>query len=223
MRFTYSKIEQYLEWGNGVSVNEIIIESPSILRDLLGDLVQDSSSKSANFLENGHLLEIKRDIDIIFNPFKLDFNNRRAMATLLKMLVKASISDGFYEETNQFKSRVLQYLDSIVDSENFIFEVGAKDDFSIDSIAKAVNLRIIGDNDDFCELLIDYMSMMVELSEVKMFIFVGLRPLLEDREFKQFIRNVEDRQINVLLIESRISPKIKRCGRIIVDADFCEL
>lgn len=223
MRFSHSDLKNKLEWTDVAHINELIIESPVFLRSILKDLsADDGDATKTHFTIKGEPVNFSKDIDIIYNPLDLNFNNRRAMATLLKLLVKASLSDELYMETNSFKSKVIKYLDDVVDSENFVFEVVA-DDFAIDDIAKAVNLHIVDDEDNFVDLLTDYMSMMAELAGIKLFVFFNLRALLTYGETARLIGNLDNHQIDVMLIESHQYGKIDQCSRIVVDKDLCEL
>ena len=222
MRFAHIDLQKDLEWNEKHVANELVIESPVFLRKILRGLATPDSDSGLSFTENGEAMNFAKEIDVIYNPLHLDFNNRRAMTTLLKMLVKASLSEDFYAETNEFKARVVRYLDKIIDSENFVFEV-ATGDFAIDDIAKAVNIHIVDDEDDFVELLTDYMSMMAELAGIKLFVFLNLRTILLDEETGRLIKNLKNHQLNILLVESRQSAKLSNVGRIIIDGDLCEL
>lgn len=222
MRFAYDGIDAELQWTETQLINELVIESPALLRKVLHDLSNPDDAMSAHFTFDGKELKLEKDVDVIYNPLRLDFNNRKAIATLLKILVKASLSEDFYLQTNTFKTKVVKYLHQIIDSENFIFEVSA-DDFTMDSIAKAINLHIVDDEDDFVELLTEYMSAMVELAGIKLFVFLNLRPLLSDEELSRLIKNLHNHQLSILLLEGYALSPVKGIKRILIDQDLCEL
>ena len=223
MRFAHADIGGELCWSENQHINELVIESPIFLRKILRGLAYaNNDALGVSFTENGKLMNFEKEIDVVYNPLRLDFNNRRAMTTLLKILVKTSLSEEHYFETNEFKTRVVQYLDKIVNAENFAFEV-ASGDFAIDNIAKAVNLHIVDDEDDFVELLTDYMTMMSELAGIKLFVFLNLRTILLDEEMNRLIENLKNHQLNVFLVESRLSEAIPSCERIVIDSDLCEI
>lgn len=222
MRFAHIDLQKELNWDENHHLNELVIESPIFLRKILRGLANQDADSGVSFTEQGEAMNFAKEIDVVYNPLHLDFNNRRAMSTLLKMLVKTSLSEDFYTETNEFKARVVRYLDKIVDSENFVFEV-TTGDFALDDIAKAVNIHIVDDEDDFVELLTDYMSMMAELAGIKLFVFLNLRTILLDEEMERLIINLKNHQLDVLLIESRQVVKLSDAERIIIDSDLCEL
>lgn len=221
MIFRHVDIDQSLSWDENHHINELIIENQPFMRKMIAGLV-DADNQDLSISEKSKHYVMGKEIDVIFNPLDLNFNNRRAMATLLKMLVKTSLSEDFYMSTNNLKTKIVKYLDKVVDADNFIFDVET-DDFTLDSIAKAINIHIVSDDDDFIELLTDYMSMMVELAGVKLFVFVNLRMYITDGELARLTHNIDNHQLDVLLIEGKDFGKISCADRIIIDTDSSEI
>ena len=167
MRFVHELFSKSIEWNEYNHVSELVIESPSLFRSIIKDFTTNNEDKKLNLLDTKKPLKFETDIEVIFNPMKLDFNNRRAITALLKNMLRASLSEDFYLPTNELKTRIVKYISEIIDSENYIFEVESSD-FMIDSIAKATDIHIVGDEDNFVELLTDYVSMMTELVHTKL-------------------------------------------------------
>lgn len=214
--------ERELVWDDSVHVRELIIENPKYFRDFVKDFYfHNDDGSGVSLTEVGKSLKFSEEVDVIINPLKLDFGNRKAMTNLLKILVRTSLSEDFYFETNELKTKIVRFLNSVIDSENFRFEVGA-DDFSLDQIAKAINFHVVDDEDDFVELLTDYLEMMRELARTKLFVFIALRSFLSDAELCRFCRNIADREINVLLVEDQTRSKIEAISRMTVDGDLCD-
>ena len=222
MIFRHQTLNKQLEWRPSQHLCELVVESPIFLRQLLRDLTVEDSSRQISVTEKGKSLHFEKDIDVILNPVKLDFNNRRAMTTLLKLLVKTSLSEDFYLSTNKLKSKIIKYLDGVISAEDFEFEVSTND-FMIDSLAKAANLHIVGDEDDFVELVTDYMAMMADLTGIKLFVFINLRSLITEDELGRLRHNLNNHQIDVLLVESLDRGVIDGVSRIVVDEDVCEI
>lgn len=221
MNFKHLSLEKELDWNENRHLAELVIEEPRRLRHFLSDLTMEENGDFC-FSEKGKVLTLGKEVEVVFNPTRLDFNNRRAMTTLLKLLVKTSVSEDFYLETGKIKTKILKYLDKVVDAENFVFDV-TTGEFTIDSLAKAVNIRIASDDDDYVEMLTDYLAMMAELAGVKLFIIVNLRSLLDDEEMVRFMHNINNHQIDVLTVESNDYGKLPDITRIIVDRDGCEI
>lgn len=211
-----------LEWTETQHICELIIENPKFLREMIKDFTISEEEKEVSVTVGGKTLDFDKDIDVVFNPLKLDFNSKRAMTTLLKMLVKTSVSEDFYMETNNLKTKIVKYFSEVIDAGNFEFEVTA-DDFAIDSVAKAISIHIVGDEDDFVELLTDYVSMMADLSSIKLFVFVNLRCFMSDDDLVRFKHNLDNHQIDVLLLESIARERVEGVTRLVIDGDMCEI
>lgn len=221
IRFTLNEASNYLSWDENHHLNELVIESPTLFRKVVKNFSIDLN-ESNYFTESGKQLNSKY-IDFISNPFQLNFNNKKAITTLLKLLVKQSTSESFYNETNSFKSYIIKYLDELIYAENFNFEVESDPDFSIDAIAKAINIHIVGDEDNFVDLLVDYLGMMAELSDIKLFAFLNLRAFLESEDLDVLLKSINNHQLDVLFIESQQQDVIPNTGRLIIDKDLCEI
>lgn len=214
--------ERELVWDENSHANELIIENPKYFRDLVKDFYfHNDDGSGISLVEGGKVVKFNDGVDVIINPVKLDFGNKKAVINLLKILVKASLSEDFYLETNNLKTKIVKFLGDVVDSEKFRFEVEA-DDFSLDQIAKAVNFHVVDDEDDFVELLTDYLEMMRELAKTKLFVFIALRSFLSGDELRRLLKNVLDRQIDILLIEDQTREKIDGFSRMTIDADLCD-
>lgn len=222
MRFAHAELSGELNWGEDGAINELVIKSPVFLRQTMQSLLSGCEEGGACLVDQGKPLNFSKQVDIVVNPLRLDFNNRKAMTALLKMLVKASLSEELYMETNKFKASILKYMDQVIDSENFEFNL-TTGEFDFSDIAKAVSLRVVDDEDDYIELLTDYMSMLSELTDVKIFIFLNLRSLINWEEMLRLIENVKNHGLNILLVEATSHKKLPCGDRIVVDADLCEL
>ncbi len=222
MILRHADLERELEWTETEHLCELVIENPKFLREVIKDLTISEEEKELSATKDGKLLKFDKDVDVVFNPLKLDFNSKRAMTTLLKLLVKTSVSEDFYLTTNNLKTKIVKYLSDVIDAGEFEFEVST-DDFTMDSIAKAVSIHIVGDEDDFVELLTDYVSMMADLANIKLFVFVNLRLLLSDEDVERLRHNLDNHQINVLLLEGMAQERLKDVPRWLIDRDLCEI
>jgi CRISPR type II-A-associated protein Csn2 len=222
MKLVHPNVSKEIVWNESAHIWEIVIEQPQFLRNILKDFSQHVNDKGINFLQNGQPLDINSDIDTIFNPFNLDFNNRRALTALLKTILATSTKENIYEETNAMKSKILKYMSHVIDASNFDFEVDTSD-FLADALAKAVNVHIVGEDSDFVQLLVEYMVMMRDLIGIKLFCFVNLRSMIANEEAKDLVHNTLNHQLDVLLIESKNYNPLSKTARLIIDRDLCEI
>ena len=210
-----------LEWKEN-KICELIIEHPQTFRNIVKDLYFHADDGTGiSLTEKGEAIKFADQVDVIINPVKLDFGNRKVVTNLFKILVETSLSENYYLKTNDLKTKIVRYLDSVIDSRDFRFEVEA-DDFSLDKIAKAINFHVVEDEDDFIELLTNYLEMMRELAKTKLFVFVALRSFITTEELERLNQNVLNRDINILLLEDQTRDKITDIPRLTIDEDLCE-
>jgi CRISPR type II-A-associated protein Csn2 len=222
MKLVHPKIESEVRWDENIHAWELVIENPKFLRSVLRDFSEHHLERDINFVVDGQSVKFESEIETIYNPFALDFNNRRAMAALLKIILNTSNAEEMYVETVEMKAKILKYMEGVIDESKLDFEV-ATSDFLVDALAKAVNVHIVGDEDNFCQLLMDYMVMMRDLVKVKIFCFVGLRSILSKNELSEFIASVYNHQIDVLLIENHANSAVPGVRRVTIDEDLCEV
>ena len=65
--------------------------------------------------------------------------------------------------------------------------------------------------------------MMTELSDIKLFVFMNLRAFLEKEDIELLIKNINNHQLDLLLIESQQKSKISNSNQLIIDKDLCEI
>ncbi len=215
-------LERELKWTETQHLCELVIENSKFFREVIKDLTISEEEKELSITVDGKILNYDKDLDVVFNPLKLDFNSKRAMTTFLKLLLKTSTSENFYLATNKLKTKIVKYFSEIVNAGDFEFEVSA-DDFTMDSIAKAISIHIVGDEDDFAELITDYVSMMADLVNIKLFVFVNLRSFMSSEELKRLHHNLGNHQIDVLLLENTSKEKLENVPQLLVDDDLCEI
>lgn len=214
--------DREIEWNENSHLHELIIENQKYFRDFVKDFYfHNDDGSGISLTESGKALKFKDDVDVIINPLKLDFGNKKAVTNLLKLLAEASVSENYYLSTNKLKTKIVKYLSDVISTEQFGFEIEA-DDFSLDQIAKAVNFHVVGDEDDFVDLITDYLEMMRELAKTKIFVFIALRSFISDDELARLRENIMNHQLDVLLIEDQTRTKIDGIARMTIDADLCD-
>lgn len=218
----HPRITSAIEWTDTRHMWEVITENQSFMRSIFHDLSRGNGHSEINFLDGTKTLKLDGQVEVIFNPLRLDFNNRKALTALMKILVKTSLSEDFYLATSELKSSIVKYLYDIIDAEDFNFEV-ATEEFLVDALAKAVNVHIVGDRENFVQLITEYMEMMRELVGVKLFIFINLRSIVSDKEIASLKHNLDNHHLDVLLLECTPRNPIDGVNRLTIDQDLCEI
>lgn len=211
-----------LWWDEECHVNELVLENLQCFRQVIHDLYHKNEEPQIMFNKSGQSLEIGSEVDIIVNPMTLNFNNRQVMLALIKTMNQQALTENNYLTTCELKSEIIRYLNTLIDDLHYNFEISV-DEILLTTIFKAANLQIIADHDQLIEFLLDYMIMMSELVKTKLFVWINLGDYLLDDEKKKLCHEIDNRQLDVLLLENR--QKWKKCvkNRLIIDEDWCEI
>ena len=223
MKMICPDMSHELIWDEDQHVHEIVIESPSywckIIRDLLA---HDESGTGVSLTSGGKVLKFDEEIDIIFNPVDLDFNKRQVMLNLIKSLTQTGKNEDNYLATQELKAKVASYIIDLIECEHFNFSVST-DEFSLMQLAKVVGLHIESNEESLCEQILDYLEVMHTLAGTKLHIFVNLRSFLRLDDLNDIIHEINNRQLDVLLLESSQKEKIDNVPMYIIDKDLCEI
>ena len=220
MRWRCPGFDQEIEWNSQCHVNELVVESQAYWRQLIQDLYDHQEDGSGiSLTKDGHALDFSSDVEVVTNPLNLDFNHRRVMLNLFKLLTNTALSENHYLPTQQIKTQVASYIVDLVESSQINFQV-ATDDFSLTQLAKAVNLHLVSD-DNLLVRLTEYQEIMRDLGQTKLLIWLNLRSFLDDNELAQLVTANAERELDCLLLESTARNKLINVPRMIIDQDQC--
>ena len=96
-------------------------------------------------------------------------------------------------------------------------------DIDEDDYFKLVNVKIVDEDIDLLERIINYIKASYELRNIKLFVFYGLNTLLDEDEISSLIK--ECQYLDVKLINVENIDNILKCfsNKIILDRDICLL
>ena len=222
--FRHLNCQKELIWTEETHLAALVIENPINLRNFLIALTgEDESEPPFAFIADEKMLEVGTEVDVLLDPLRLNFNNRRAMTALLKRIVQTASSEDFYLRTGEVKSSVAKYLDDLIEAGDYGFVASVDEEFSVEGLAKLANLKIGGLGVNYVETLVNYLTMMTELVGVELFAIYGLGMLLDGEEFSRLCHDMENHQINLLLVEPWSGEKLRDIPKIVLDEDGCEL
>lgn len=222
--FRHLHYQKELVWSEEKHLAALVIENPINLRNFLIALTSEGEGEPPfAFIADEKVLEVGTEVDVLLDPLRLNFNNRRAITALLKRIVQTASSEDFYLRTGEVKSGVAKYLDDLIEAGDYGFVASVDEEFSVEGLAKLANLKIGGLGVDYVETLVNYLTMMTELVGVELFVIYGLGVLLDREEFLRLCHDMENHQINLILIEPCTSEKLQDIPKIVIDEDECEL
>ncbi len=167
--------------------------------------------------------DLKDPLPLIFieNPFVLDYNNKKNLNALYRTL-----KGKYWSELSSDLSKINECIQKVISSIvlDFDVELSSVQDVDLDDLLKLSNIRFVEKEGSFVERLINYIVVCHELQFVNIFVFYGLRILMDDTELSQMLKELSYRNIKIIDIEGIKPSKIIDSESIYcIDSDLCNL
>lgn len=206
------------------NINVFVIENRKFMAEFIQEINNQINGFEGRFVlsDSGKELKIDKNIELIIDYFNIDFNNKKIITKLYKIMQEIAMDEEFYLETIEIKNRILKYL---YDIEGKIeFDIFNEEEFDIISIFKATNVKFEIAELGFTEKFVEYIKMLSNLGEIKIFVLVNLKSFVSDEDLKEIYKYINYNKLNVLLIESIEANKFFDVERIhVIDNDLCEI
>lgn len=171
--------------------------------------------------DNEKEVDISKNVELIFNIFALDINERKLISKLYMELEKLTADERFYVKTQEMKQYLQEYLLQLEQETDYILDLADEIDFA--SLFKAFGIKYEVLEENFLERLVRYMRIVERLLKKKLFVFVNLRSYLSNQQIDELIKEATYQEIQLLLIETCARDCIEGVTRYIIDKDGCEI
>ena len=205
MKLTHNRLDTCFE----SAINEIAAENPRFFRDLYVDIKSgfDGDGEAFVLSDNNKEINISKNGILIENPIDLSFNDKKTANVLSNELVEIA------EE--KFQKDILETESSV--------QIDWFEESPIKSLFKAFGVVVKSDYDSHVEKLINYLTVAVELLNVKFIVFVNVKSYFSESELTEVCKFLNYNNVFTLLLESSVREKIGDEFRVIIDNDLCEI
>ena len=220
MKLYHSILEKPIEFAEN-EINIVVVEDQKIMSSLINELVTQLNGLDGEFVlsNNNNIVELSKNCDLIINYFDLNLNSKKILSKLFGILSNDAMSEGFYQNTLELKSKIFDYIENLVCLNKY--NVVYAHDFELNTLLKLVDVNIDSNSSTLFEKLIDYLTVMIELININCFIFINIKSFLNKNEMIELYKYLNYNKINVLLLENRIVSKLNHENYIILDDDIC--
>ena len=206
----------------GDYISTIIIENQRLFTDIITDMcgqMQGCEGKCV-IADNNRVLNFARTGEVLqtFIPFSL--NTRLLLGRINSAIENEAIAPENYARTKELMGSIETFLYDISQNLTGDFSFGK---LSIGSIIKASGVELNEDYELLGEKIIDYMELVKEFDQNKLFITINLRSYIDDAEAEAFIDTVKRHKYNLIMIEGYEHPILINEKRYIVDSSLCEI
>lgn len=205
-------------------VNVLVVENQVFFAKLINELLQQVNGNEGSFVLscNYKQLDIHKRIDIVIDPFTLDFNKKKIITRLYSQLKSNAIGSEYYMDSKILLGEIVQFIEKI--SQTTEYPLVYSDNIDIASIFKLAEIKIETSYENLTEKLLDYCSLVQEFCSDSCIVFINLKCYLSDDELGQFYKSISYKKINIMLLENTVREKRFVQEKIrIIDKDFCEI
>ena len=196
--------------------NVLVSESRQCFSELIYELVNQCAGHDGSFVlsDDSKILNLKNAIELIIDPFRLDFANRRIVNKLHQELTQI-IQDSLFESFGELNSIAINLLDSAVADVPYPISYDINTDIA--GLLKLYNVKVDDFGENVSERLCSYMKVMSKLCGVKLFVIANLGTFVDNEELELIYKTLDYEKINVLLLENRERDWLKQESVLIID------
>ena len=197
------------------------VENPLFYRQFIMDIIAQTQNCSSRFTlsDDKETYLFSKNVELITDIFNLTFDSRFFQNKINQIVLEESRNysteiQNLINNINNLGSEVLSSLN---------FEANYTPISDIGGILKLFGFYLDAETMTIPERLIEYLNFLNLFSDKKLFIILNLKSIITQKEYDEFIKLLQYKKINVLLIEAKIS-EITNKNEItkIIDNDLCE-
>jgi len=151
-----------------------------------------------------------------FTPFEI--NRKPLLNAINNALTGVAVDEVHYAATSILLAEIENHIDTL----SFEFDCNLEcEGISVQSLIKSAGIKIGDDYSNPLERIIDYMELMREFVNDKLFVTVNFRSYFDDESTALFLETALSHKYRILMLEScerKLLPKEKR---LIIDEDMC--
>ena len=223
MKLVHKNIEKHLEFKEN-KVNVLVVENNGMLFKLINELQSQIEGKNGTFVlsENGELLNIGKEIELITDVFSLNLNERTSVNRLLNSLTGYTQSAEMINKSRELQMVLNEYLSELTQNEEL--PVSFADEINMQSLLKALGVEFENEYNSICEKLLVYMRIINRYFQKEVFVLVNLKTFVNEDELKDFYQNAFYEKLNLLLFESTERKSMGNAEEVtVIDEDMCEV
>ena len=220
MRYVHPDYEFSIETSE-YGINTLVVESQSAFRTIISDIMlQINGKEGQSILSDDNIpLDMARKAELLIDPIGFDINRKSLLTKIVLAMERASHEAENYITASQLIAQIELFVDKLAFDHPCDIQ-GTKLNFA--SVLKSIGISVRDEYDDSLERLIDYMEIVREFEEDKMFFIVNLRSFFEDEKISLFMKTIREHRYNVILLESIDRPRLACEIRSTIDKDLCE-
>ena len=206
---------------NDGEIFQLVIENQKLFRTFAEDIHRQICGDDGNTVlsVNNVPVSMSKFSDLIENFAPFDINTKTVLSRITSAMEKTAVDENHFLQTSGLLADIENYMTELCF--NFPFGVECRK-LNISSLIKSASVCVIDDNTDALEIILDYMSLVLDFDKKKLFITVNMRSYFDDDGITSFANAVRCKQMQVLMLESTSRSTVEGMKQLIIDRDLCE-
>lgn len=208
---------------SSLRMQTLIIENTKEFYDMIVDLSSQSEGAEGLFVFSSNNSEVRFDKIgwLVRDVFNVDLNDKKILNLLYKRLEKRAIESDMLEGLNKINKHVFDYLDNLFFDLSFALSYN---ELSPTDIIKSSLIKFEKTYETLEEKIVCYINALIELKNVKFFVFVNLKSILSDVQIQKVFNHCAQEKVGLFLIENNNLRKIQEFETAtIITEDLCEI
>lgn len=199
---------------------KLILENPKDMAYLAEVLCGQCAGKEGDFLLSCQEKEykIEKYMEVIVNPFNIDFNSRKILNRLYSELTALAVD--YIIEKSELNAKIVQLMEKICSSARYN-HICYDMDFDWTDLLKFCKVRMESDNGTLIERLDEYIKMAASLCGIQILCMINISSYLCEEEIRELKQIANYQKMYLLFIEAREGIKDKDEDIYIIDRDRC--
>ena len=157
-------------------------------------------------------------MEIVVDPFSLDFNNRKILQKLYKEWTLEA--NEMFQKKTEINTDIINVL-SQLQLNSLYGEIKYNLEFSWEDIFKIYQVGFQTEGEGILEKLLSYMKILSGLLEIRILCIVNLKTYLSEEQLKEVYQMAFYCKLQLLLIENREQSNLEGEKTYIIDRDRC--
>ncbi len=219
MKLVHVNISRHIDFSLNQTYS-LIVENPSEFYNLTNQLFEQTNGGEGDFVlsDKTKILDINKTCLFIYDYYGDIFNTKKITNIINNKCTMFLKTNDFLREFSKINSIMLSINEKFVDG--FSNNIKFSDNFTYEDFIKISNYKL-EKGSNLVENLLDYVTFFVENANVNVLIFVNLFSVLNEEQLNDFVTQLKYMQVNILLIDSNQTHKLKDVETIIIDKDLC--
>ena len=200
--------------------NTLVLENPIVFSDFLQELIKQTEGEEGDLIlsEGDKVLSFPKNVVLISNPLLVDCNEKRILTKLYKEL-SDNVKDMAFEEYCEVNAHILEFLERII--ETVPYHLDMDNDLEMVALLKAYNVRVVTEEADLLEQIIDYLRAISTICGIRVFVFLNLKQFFTPKQLKYLFEFCSYTKIYLLNLEGHKNYMAEQEKHVIMDEDLC--